>query len=290
MESPRRDQTSEGVGQLLAAPFTPAQAARAGIGRAELERRQREGRIIRLVRGVYLDAQTPLSRAVRAEALALVVGRRQILVDRTAAWIHGAEPVRVRSGDPLPVDLHSTRRRLGTVIRLAAGDVVPVEGLRCTSALRTALDLSRHLPAEEALPLLDGMLRAGSLAHPDLIRASVRWTRLTGTAQVRELAAMADGRAYGAAESVLRLRWYEARLPTPTPAVVVSGHRLALGLATHRFGVVLGRFAADALTDTARAGWRVLVLDPVRVRTSDPEVVIGHLEREFHQHLLTQVG
>lgn len=275
---------------LPVAPFTPAQAARAGIGRAELERWQREGRIIRLVRGVYLDARIAVSHAVRAQALALVIGRRQILVDRTAAWVHGADPVRARSGDPLPIDLHSTRRRLGEVIGLEAGDVIVVGGLRCTSPLRTALDLSRHLPGEEALPLLDGLIRAGSLAHADLIGASVRWARLTGTAQVRELAAMADGRADGAAESVLRLRWYEARLPTPTPALAVGGHRLALGLATHRFGVVLGRFAGEALAATNRAGWRVLVLDPLRVRTSDPDVVIGHLEREFHQHLLTQVG
>ncbi len=271
-------------------PFTPARAARAGLGRAVLEQLLRRGRIVRLVRGVYLDAEAPTPTIVRARALALVVGRRHVVIDRTAAWVHGAEPDRDPAGAPVPLDLHSRRRRLDGPVRFVPGDLAVLGGVRCTTALRTAVDVARHLAPERGLPLLDGMLAAGSLSHHDLLAAMAALDH-PGAFQARELAAMADGRAAHAGESVLRLRWYDARLPTPTPALRVVGVRLVLGLPTHRFGVVLSGPAADAdVLRCARFGWRVLLLDRARVLASDPVYLIAHLEREFHQHLLSQVG
>jgi hypothetical protein len=90
---------------------------------------------------------------------------------------------------------------------------------------------------------------------------------------------------------VLRLRWLHARLPTPTPALPVAGARLALGLEVHRFGAVLsGRLDDPELAVLSSRGWRVVVAAPERVLRSDPGFVVGHLEREFHLHLLDQVG
>jgi len=271
-------------------PFTPAMAANAGIGRAALEQLLRQGRIVRMVRGVYLAAEAPTPSIVRARALALVVGRRHVVIDRTAAWVHGAEPDRGSPGGPVPLDVHSRRRRLDGPVRFGPGDLAVLGGVRCTTPVRTALDVARHLAPERGLPLLDGMLGAGSLTHHDLIAAMASLDH-PGAFQARELAAMADGRALHAGESVLRLRWYDARLPTPTPALRVAGMRLALGLPTHRLGVALTGHASDAdVIRCAHAGWRVLLLDRARVLASDPVYLITHLEREFHQHLLTQVG
>lgn len=271
-------------------PFTPATAARAGIGRTALEQLVRQGRVVRLVRGVYLDADAPTPAIVRARALALVVGRRHVVIDRTAAWVHGAEPDRGAAGGPVPLDVHTRRRRLDGPVRFGPGDLSVLGGVRCTTALRTAVDVARHLVPERGLPLLDGMLAAGSLSHQDLLTAMTALEN-PGAFQARELAAMADGRAAHAGESVLRLHWYDARLPTPTPALRVGGVRLALGLPTQRFGVVLSGQAGEVeLLRCARSGWRVLVLDRVRVMSGDPVYLIAHLEREFHQHLLTQVG
>jgi hypothetical protein len=271
----------------LIGPFTPAIAAGAGLGRASLERLHRDGRIVRLLRGVYLDARVPLTSVVRARAVALVGGRRQIVVDRTAAWVHGAQPLHV----PVQLDVLGRRRYVGGHVQLAPTDLVELEGIRCTSALRTALDVGRHLAPDRALVALDGLLRAGAISHPDLIAASTTFRGLPGAVQLRELAARADGRAGEPAESVLRLHWYDARLPTPTPAVRVAGVRLALGLGVQQFGVVLaGRASQVELLGCARAGWRVLVLPRARVLAEDPGAVIGHLEREFHRHLLGETG
>jgi hypothetical protein len=275
----------------IAEPFTPAMAARAGIGRAVLDRLHREGRLRRLLRGVYVDATVPSSVTLRARALGLVVAQGHVVVGRTAAWLHGVEVPREDPDAPLPVEVHGRIRRLGTAVHLAGHDVGVLEGVRCTTPLRTALDLGRQLAPDRAIVALDGLLGLGAFPHTALVAELARFGGHHGIVQLRELAAMADARADGAAESVLRLRWLHAQLPTPTPGLVVGGRRLSLGLELHRFGANLPGQLADAdLTWLSRQGWRIVVLAPERALRSDPAFLIGHLEQEFHLHLLDQVG
>jgi hypothetical protein len=275
-------------------PFTPTMAVRAGVGRAALERLLREGRVRRLLRGVYVDATVPLSDRVRARALALVVGERQVVVGTTAAWLHGVDLPRSDPQAPVPVEVQG-RARPGYAdrpLRCAARDLQTVHGVRCTTPLRTALDLGRRLAPDRALAALDGLLRVGGFSHAALLAELPRFGGRPGIVQLRELAALADARADGAAESVLRLRWLHGRLPTPTAGLLVpGGHRLALGLEAHRFGAVLaGRLPEVARPVLSAHGWRVVEVGPDRVLHGDAALVTGHLEREFHLHLLDQVG
>jgi len=273
-------------------PFTPAMAARAGIGRAVLDRLHREGRVRRLLRGVYLDATVPVTLDVRARALRLVVADHHVVVRATAAWLHGVPVPAPDAQAPVPVEVsaRSVRRGAGA-IRYADRDLQRVGEVRCTSPLRTALDLGRDLAPDRALAVLDGFLAGCAFPHTALMAEVARFGGHPGVRQLRELAAVADGRADGPAESVLRLRWLHGRLPTPTPGLVVGGSRLALGLHVHRFGAVLsGRLADADLRSLSARGWRVVVVAPDRVLRSDPDLVLGHLEREFHLHLLDQVG
>jgi hypothetical protein len=280
-------------------PFTPAIAARAGIGRTVLDRLHREGRVRRLLRGVYVDATVPVSAAVRAQALRLVIGDRRIVVGTTAAWLHGVELPRPEPVSPPMIEVHGSApvgRPDRRPTRYADRDLQVLEGVRCTTPLRTALDLGRQLPPDRAIAALDGLLALGAFRHTGLMAELSRFTGQPGIVQLRELAALADGRAQGPAESVLRLRWLDGRLPTPAPGLLVTAPggrrvRLALGLEVHRFGVVLAGRQPDAdLAGLASAGWRVAVLGAERVLRSDPAFLIAHLEREFHQHLLEQVG
>lgn len=278
-------------------PFTPAMAARAGLGRTALERLHREGRLRRLLRGVYLDATVDDSIEVRADALGLLVGQQQVIVGLTAAWLHG---VAVDRSETPAVEVHGRGRLVPRYAARPVGyterDLQLVGPVRATTPLRTALDLGRHLAPDRALAALDGLLRTRSFSHTALMAELARFTGQAGVGQLRELAAIADGRADGPEESVLRRRWLAGRLPTPTPGLVLRGAgsgaaRLALGLESHRFGAVLAGHLADPdRVALVAQGWSVAVLDPARVLHSAPEFVIGHLEREFHCHLLAQVG
>lgn len=278
------------VPALAAAPFTRARAAALGVTRSRLERLLRSGAVVRVLRGVYASASLEQDTAFRAAAAGLAVGPGCVATGRTAAWVHGADVAvfTPRGLPPLPpVPLH--RRRAGA---LRARDVVDVGGTSLTTPLRTALDLARDDDEPVALAVMDHLLAVRAITSTGL---------LAGLAldasddRVRELAVLADDRARGPVESVLRLRWLRSRLPTPVPGLVVPTRegpcRVALALPDHRFGVLLAR--AAGLADVRRlrdAGWWAVVLPEERVLRAEPDGLRRHLEREFHQALLAQVG
>jgi len=141
---------------------------------------------------------------------------------------------------------------------------------------------------------MDALLRAGTFSHAALLAELSRFTGQRGIGQLTSLAAQVDARSSCPAESVLRLHWNTADLPTPLPGKLVAAGarlvRLSLAVEHRQFGVVLAHqvTAADLLA-LEGAGWWIVVLPEERVLTTDPSLWTRHLEREFHQQLLTQV-
>ena len=279
-------------------PFTRAMARLAGVERASLDRMLREGSVVRLLRGVYASAGAPDTRQRRAAAVMLASGRDAVAVDRTAAWVHGVDVTCLAYGEPRPLELLSPSRPArggrGGGRHLADRDVTRVDGLRSTTRLRTALDLGRLLRPDLALGAMDGHLALGTFTLGDLLAEVPRLMSHRGVEQLRTLAAQVDARSSGMAESALRMHWHEARLPTPIPGMPVCACgrlvRLSLGVAQRQFGAVIaGQVSADDLVALQGAGWRVVVLSEQQVLHTDPAIWTHHLEREFHQHLLTQV-
>jgi hypothetical protein len=270
-------------------PFTPAVARGVGLDRRTMERLLADGHLRRLLRGVYVASTTADSASLRAAAVGLVVPRG-VAVDRTAAWVHG-----LSFWDPVPLDVLVTgrtqRSSLGGRRRLAGYDVTQVEGLRLTTPLRTALDLGRLLPPGPALAAIDGLLRGTSFTQAQLLASLPRMSNHRGAAQLRALAVQVDARSSGMAESLLRLHWLAADLPTPIPGLQVAAGprvvRLALGVGHRQFGCVLAhQVTAADLYALEGIGWRIVVLPEERLLRTEPRIWTRHLEREFHQHLL----
>jgi hypothetical protein len=280
-------------------PFTPAMARAVGVDRRSLERMLREGTVRRVLRGAYAAAASD-SSAMRAAAVALVTGREAIAVDRTAAWVHGVDVTTLAVGEPRPVEVLSPGRSagggaLGSRRDLAGHDVQRIGSLRLTTPLRTSLDLGRLLPPDLALGAMDRLLAGGTFTHVELLAEVSRVAGHRGVGQLRTLAVQVDARSSGLAESALRLRWHQGRLPTAVPGMPVCAAgrlvRLSLGVERRQFGVVLsGQVQSADLVALQGAGWRVVVLSEERVLCSDPAIWVHHLEREFHQHLLAQTA
>ncbi len=277
-------------------PFTPASARAVGVDRACLERMLRSGTTRRLLRGVYLSSAVEETVEVRAEAVALVAGPAAIAVDRTAAWVHGVD-LGWEGQDRAPLELVSSGGGRGPAGRgarqLTGRDVQRAGPLRLTTPLRTALDLGRLLPPDQALGAMDALLSHGTFTHVQLLAEVPRMTGHRAVGQLRVLAAQADARSSGMAESVLRRRWHEARLPSAVPGLPVCAGgrlvRLGLGVERRQYGAVLaGAVPASDLVALEGAGWHVVVLSAERVLHADPATLIQHLEREFHQQLLAQ--
>ena len=230
-------------------PFTASDATEVGISPAVLRRMVREGLLRRVLKGVYVDATADDDLLMRSRAVALAIPPTAVVTDRTAAWLHGVDVL--RPGDhlvPPPIEVFQapgctrvrTAANQGGERTMSPDDVEQVHGVRVTTPLRTALDLGRLTRRAQALSALDALLRLERFTKEELLGSVERFRRQRGVVQLRELAPLADGRAESPGESVLRLRWIDAGLPTPEPQVEVRQNgivraRLDLALPEHRF-------------------------------------------------------
>ncbi len=206
----------------LDAPFTRAQAQDCGVSRRAFDRMLRTGMLRSELYGVYAAAQAPNDPLMRATALALVLPPDAVVVDRTAAWLHGLDALRRSAfyeAPPLDV-IHVTDTRMdrpgvdGRRRGLIPDDITMVHGIPVTTGLRTALDCGRLLWRFDGLAVIDGFLRLG-VPH-DLMRTELaRFKGYRGVIQCRYLVSIGDGRAESGPESALRLHWYDAGLGRP---------------------------------------------------------------------------
>lgn len=230
-------------------PFTVSEAARHGVPGHLVVRLVDSGHLRRLLRGVVVASQVPDSLRLRVAALKLVVPDHAVVVDTTAAWLHGVDALPRSAIHEMPaLDVFSTaasRMRRGGVrsgVReLHTADVEVVDGLLVTTMLRTALDLGRSLWRYDAIGALDGFLRAG-VPHERVLAEVDRFKGHRGVRQLRMLAPLATPLAESNPESALRLHWIEAELPGAEPQVWVhdddgsARYRIDVGDPDVRYG------------------------------------------------------
>ena len=246
-----------------------------------MTRRQLQSGLFRKVlHNVYADPRMPFDHQLLSRGVALLMPAGAALASRSAATWFGADSTGVT--DPVTVVVSPTtawRGPAGVRVHrtdLADGDVQVVEdGVRATSAIRTAWDVATLERLPDAVATLDGMLRAEAVdraALAGLVTGAVgRWR---GQRAQRALT-LADGRAESPPESWVRVACHLAGLPAPVPQFVVVEGGEFLGKVDlawpearlvveyegpHHFDVV------KAAEDDARyaalraAGWRVIRL------------------------------
>lgn len=198
--------------------FTPAQGLAHGVSHWQLRCLAETGHVRRVVPGVYAAAQAPDDVRFRARALGLVIAESAIVTDRSAAWLHGVS-IQPRSAlwvaPPISVfQSDGTRLRRPGVASglrgLASSDITEVEGIRVTTAVRTALDLGRLLWRFDALAAIDGFLRIG-VPHEMVLAEITRFKGYRGVVQLRALAPLGDPLSESPAESALRLGQVQGR-------------------------------------------------------------------------------
>lgn len=270
---------------LLSRPFTWSQAEQAGVTRRQLTALVQGGEVRRVLAGVYQPAHLADSLLNRALAAALVMRPFSVMVDRTAAWLHGVDTFAYHDLDLLPplemyvVRDHARVRRSGVrggERQLTAADVMRVHGVRVTTPLRTDLDLACRLHRRDALASLDGFMRIHGITPTDLRTELPRYRRRRGVVQLRRLIPLADGRAESPGESWTRMVMHDAGLPPPELQIWVCDrgrprYRLDLGYPQHRVcveydGVEYHDSVAQRRTDARRRewlrtqGWTVIVV------------------------------
>ena len=114
-------------------PFTFASLPSLGWTERDLRRALERGEVRRVLRGVYVASCREDTVQLRTAALRLLVGPHQVVVDRTAAWLHGIDAyaaAELEDGSPIETCAlrGHTRSRIagvrGRTRDLAPGDIL----------------------------------------------------------------------------------------------------------------------------------------------------------------------
>lgn len=212
-------------------PFTTAELASLGLTRRRLRDLVEQGHVTRVLRNVYAAAAMPLDIGARARAARLVVAPDQVLVDRSAAWLHGVDTFGYAEHDAVPaIEVCSPRGRRATERHgvdgrsrdLEPGDIEEIDGLRVTTPLRTALDLGCCLRRREALAAMVELAREHALTPETLASSADRFRRRRGVVQLREMISLVDLRMESARECWVWLALHDSGLPMPEPQVWIE--------------------------------------------------------------------
>lgn len=255
------------------------------------QRQLDSGLFRRVLRNVYVEPGVLHDHRLKARAAALLMPPEAAIGGRSAAawfgapYASAAEPVLVvvpsdsRWQGPKGVQVHRTG--------LASTETwMDEDGVRLTTACRTAWDVATLEPLMSAVVLLDGMLRDARLGGGELTDAVLaheftmrrgQW----GSRRAQALLSLVDGRAMSPPESRVRVSCHLAGLPHPVPQFEVYEEGVFLGavdLAWPGARLIVeyeGEYHFDELQivkDDARyerfvaAGWRVIRLSSIDLR------------------------
>jgi very-short-patch-repair endonuclease len=248
----------------------------------------------RLYQGIYADACLPDSMDVRVSGAGLLIPQAAAFSGRTAAFLHGAAELADDRG-PLEVSVPA-EERFGPVaglrirrVQLPGGDVAMVRGRRCTTGLRTALDISRHEPLPDAVAALDVLLGRAIVGRSELRESTVEWQG-RGSRRARRAAELVDPRAESQPESRVRVLLALAGMHAEPQYTVRNADgdfmaRVDLAFPELRIAIEYegawhaepGQFAKDRqrLNRLVAAGWRVIHVTAADLR--DPDALIARI-------------
>jgi hypothetical protein len=173
---------------------------------------------------VVQDEDDPLQRIQDA---AVLVPPGGALTGWAAGRLLGADELdgRGRSGHGrekvvivVPLSCHPAPRPDVQFVRsvLADDELVEIDGVRLTAAVRTCFEIARSSSVEEGLVGADIMCRQVGLEPSDVQEYAEQHPRMRGLPVARAVLALADRRSRSSGESRLRYIWVvEAGLPRP---------------------------------------------------------------------------
>ncbi|MGH3530943.1 MAG: hypothetical protein ACRDTK_03020 [Mycobacterium sp.] len=171
---------------------------------------------------VYLPDYAVPSFRRRSEAAWLWSGRRGVLSGLAAAALHGSawidddEPIELIWPNPHPPAGVITRNQ-----RVEDDELTRVAGLPVTTVARTAFDLGRHLPRDQAIARMDALMHATPFSIEDVLLLAKRHCGARGLRRLRAALPLVDGGAASPRETWLRLLLIDAGLPVPTTQIPV---------------------------------------------------------------------
>ncbi|QDQ98751.1 hypothetical protein [Tomitella fengzijianii] len=206
-------------------PFRAAEAVSSG----QVTRNFVRNKCMRILPGVYVRGGVPLTATRRAHAIAMWASSKPsgrcgvVLAGRSAAAFWGAKWI----GDDERGACNSRHavQALDDVDvyrdRLCEDDILTVRGVAITSPARTAFDLARRIPGDEAVIKVDAMYRTRSVHKRQLELYAQSRPRVHGARRASEVIALSAEGADSPQETRMRLAIVRAGFPPPESQIHV---------------------------------------------------------------------
>jgi hypothetical protein len=178
----------------------------------------------RLLPDVYGPRRAELTLADRTTAAWLWSKRDGIVSGLAASAMHGAKWVDVDA--PIELNWANHKAPNGVITRnqnLLDDEVVRTHDIAMTTAERTAFDLARRGPVEQAVARLDALASATDFKADDVQALARRHPHVKGLRRVDRVLDLVDGGAESPKETWLRLLLIGAGFPRPQTQVPVPG-------------------------------------------------------------------
>lgn len=220
-------------------------------------------------RGIYPDVYlaegvTPSVRT-RSTAAWLWSDRRGVVAGLAAAALHGSNWI--DDDELIELIWRNQHAPVGVITRnqrVEPDEITRVAGLPVTSRARTAFDLARQLPTEEAVARLDALMRASPFCIEDVVLLAKRYPGARGLRRLRAVLPLVDPGAASPKETWLRLLLIDAGLPVPETQIPVNENWRTVGVLD--MGWEKYKVAAEYDGDQHRADRRQYVRDQWRLR------------------------
>jgi hypothetical protein len=225
---------------------------------------------------LWVEAEdAPNDARERLRMLMTAVPAGSAVSHETAVWCYGLPTNRrwdrARFHITVPPDRSSTRKDF--VVHQAVlpfDDLAVFEAIQLTAPARTLLDLAARGDRERLVVVGDAVLRAG-LARPEDLRARLARARgARGVRLARAVVPLLTDKAQSPPESIIRLRFHDAGLPTPVAQCPIlldrflahadlgfPGAKVAVEYDGRRHADDLGR-DIDRYAAFAAAGWMLI--------------------------------
>ena len=243
--------------------------------------------------GVYAPRSVELSPIQRARAGWLWSRRQGIVAGLSASAMLGSKWVE----PTMPAEFVHVNRRAPAMLTVHSDSLMPdeaieLDGMRVTTAARTAFDIGRRLPLTAGVQRLDALMNATNLKVVDVEDVIAAHPGVRGLSTLRRTLALVDGGAESPYESLTRLTLVRAGLTAPeTQLRVVDEFGFAvayldMGWRERRVGVEFDgaqhwtdarqrRRDIERLSDLESLGWRIIRVSSDMLRT--PAAIVARV-------------
>jgi hypothetical protein len=214
---------------------------------------------------VFLSDWATRSLRTRCVGAWLWSGRRGVVAGLAAAALHGSDWI--DDDELIELIWRNQHAPVGVITRnqrVEPDEVTRVAGLPVTTLARTAFDLARQLPRDEAVARLDALMRASPFRVEEVLLLAKRSPHARGLRRLRATLPLVDPGAASPKETWLRLLLIDAGMPAPKSQIPVNERWRTVGVLD--MGWERYKVAAEYDGDHHRTNRRQYARDQWRLR------------------------